>query len=512
MAKNRLLRSLSVVSSLTLVSRIMGFTRDVLLAMIFGASLSFDAFVVAFRLPNFLRRLTAEGAFSQAFVPVLSEYKQQRSKEEVGVFIRRMQGCWLVLLLAVVALGEIVAPALVTIFAPGFLHDPIRFQQCLHMLRITFPYVFFISWVALLAAIFNTWKRFAVPAFTPVLLNLALIAAALAWAPFAAEPAYTLAWTVLIAGVLQLLWQIPALVKMKLFYWPTWWQKDAGVRRVLKLIVPALFGVSVAQLGLLVDNVFASYLPAGSISWLYFSDRFTFFPLGVIGVALSTVILPQLSKHSAKDDKAASQRTLDWALRMVLLLGVPAAVGLAMLAGPILATLIHRGAFTVHDVQMTRLSLMAFTVGLPSFMLVKILASAYYSKQNIKTPVRIAVVALVVNLLLNGLLIHSLQHTGLALATALASWVNTALLWRGLYRRKQWCSQGGWLLWLVKLFVATSVMAAVLLALIGSLQTWFDWTLASRIWHLLLAIVLGMLVYVIMWVVLGLRRHHLQVE
>ena len=508
MAKNRLLRSASIVSGLTLLSRISGFIRDMLLAMVFGAGPSFDAFVIAFRLPNFLRRLFAEGAFSQAFVPVLAVYKEQKTPEETGLFLAHMQGCLLTMLLVVVALGEIIAPVLVTIFAPGFLHDPVRFQEALHMLRITFPYILFISWVSLLAAIYNTWKRFAVPAFTPVFLNVALIAAAAGFAPHTAKPIYTLAWGVLVAGVVQLVWQFPMLIKMKLLFRPRWWRGDAGVKRVLKLVVPALFGVSVAQIGLLMDNVFASYLPPGSISWLYFSDRFTFFPLAIIGIAISTVVLPHLSTQSAKKDTEGSARTLDWGLRLALLLGVPAAAGLAILAGPILATLIHRGAFNGRDVVMTRMSLMAFSAGLPSFMLVKILASAYYSKQNIKTPVKIAFIALIVNLILNALLIGPMRHTGLALATALASWVNTALLWVGLHKRKQFVPSHNWWWCLPRLVIATAVMSIALIYFVSPLNEWLAWTLMPRIWHLLAALLLGVVVYGGFWVAMGLRPRH----
>ena len=508
MPKNRLLRSLSVVSSLTLVSRIMGFIRDVLLAVIFGASPSFDAFVIAFRLPNFLRRLFAEGAFSMAFIPVLSSYKATQSPLELKLFIGRMQGCLLTGLFLVVVLGEIMAPVLITVFAPGFLNDSVRFQEALHMLRITMPYILFISWVALLGAIYNTWKHFAVPAFTPVLLNVALITAAAGFSSHLAHPIYALAWGVFIAGIIQLLWQFPMLIKMKLLFRPRWWSSDSGVKRVLKLIVPALFGVSVAQVGLIMDNMFASYLPAGSISWLYYSDRFTFFPLAVIGVAISTVVLPQLSTQEAKKDREGSKRTLDWALRLVLLLGVPSAAGLAILAGPILATLIHRGAFTAHDVMMTRLSLMAFSVGLPAFMLVKILASAFYSVQNIKTPVKIAFIALLVNLILNALLIGPLKHTGLALATALGSWVNTALLWISLRRRQQLVSSHQWSWWLPRLLIATIVMSVVLVLFVGPIDSWLTFGVIARIWHLLLAIVLGVLVYAIIWFLMGLRLKH----
>ena len=352
---------------MTLISRIMGFIRDVVLATIFGAGLAFDAFAFAFKIPNFMRRLFGEGAFSQAFVPVLAEYRTQRSHQEVREFINRIAGTLALALLFVIILAEIIAPFIIMVFAPGFIHDPTRFQYATHMIRVTFPYLLLIGLTAFCGAILNTFSRFAVPAFTPVLLNFVMIAVALWWSPHAKVPIYVLAWGVLLGGVAQLLAQLPFLKRIQVFPMPKWQWRDPGVTRVLKLMVPALFGVSVAQISLLIDNFFASFLPAGSISWLYYSDRLTYLPLGVIGVALATVVLPNLSRHHSENSHEAYSKTVDWALRLVILVGMPAAVGLFILAGPLIATLFHHGAFTAVDVYMTRRSFWAVFVGVPLF-------------------------------------------------------------------------------------------------------------------------------------------------
>ncbi|WP_267256359.1 murein biosynthesis integral membrane protein MurJ [Coxiella endosymbiont of Ornithodoros maritimus] len=492
----KLFKSTLVISSMTLISRLLGFARDVVLAIIFGAGPAFDAFVVAFKIPNFMRRLFGEGAFAQAFVPVLSDYRANRKPEEVREFINHIAGTLGAALLIVVALAEILAPVIIMVFAPGFVCDPVRLAYTTHMLRITSPYLFLIALTAFAGATLNTFNRFGIPAFTPVLLNVAMIAVAGLWAPHALTQIYILAWGVLLGGILQLLIQIPFLYHLNLFPVPKWQWRHPGVMRVLKLMVPALFGVSVAQISLLMDNFFASFLAAGNISWLYYSDRLTYLPLGVIGVALATVVLPNLARQHSQKSAQAYSATLDWALRMAMLIGVPAAVALFILAAPLLATLIYHGAFTAHDVLMTRRSLWAFSVGLPGFMLIKILASAFYSRQNVKTPVKIAAAAVVVNLTLNAVLIHPLAHAGLALATSLASSFNAMLLLYFLLRDKIYQPLPNWIKLILRLLFANGIMGLTISAFAGRVDHWLMWSVMERVWHLVVLILLGLLSYV----------------
>ena len=506
----KLFKSTLVVSSMTLVSRLLGFGRDVVLAIVFGAGPSFDAFVVAFKIPNFMRRLFGEGAFAQAFVPVLSDYRVNRSSKQVQEFINHIAGSFGIALLVVVAFAEVLAPVIIMAFAPGFMCDPVRLVYAIHMLRITSPYLLLIALTAFAGATLNTFNRFGVPAFTPVLLNVAIIAVVGLWAPHVSTPIYVLAWGVLIGGGMQLLIQIPFLYRFNVLPIPKWQWRDPGVIRVLKLMVPALFGVSVAQLSVLIDNFFASFLAAGSISWLYYSDRFTYLPLGVIGVALATVVLPNLARQHSQKSIQSYSATLDWALRIVVLIGIPAAVALFILAGPLLVTLIYHGAFTVHDVIMTRRSLWAFSVGLPGFMLVKILASAFYSRQNVKTPVKIAALAMGGNLILNVVLIYPLAHAGLALSTSLASSFNALLLLYFLLRDRIYAPLPHWMRLIFRLMFANLIMGLVIAWFSGGLERWLICSVVDRVWHLVVVILLGLLSYVGAVWILGLRVHDLR--
>lgn len=504
----KLVKSTSTVAVFTLLSRIMGFVRDIILASIFGAGGLFDAFVVAFKLPNFLRRLFGEGAFSQAFVPILADYRANHTEAETQSFVNHVSGTLAFYVSCVVILAEIFAPIIIMIFAPGFFHDPMRYQVTVHLLRIMFPYLLLIVLTAMAGAILNTCGVFAAPAFTPVLLNVALVSVALCWAPYSATPIDTLAWGVIIGGVAQLLIQIPFLKKVQLLPRFKLGFRDPGVLRVMKRMLPALFGVSVAQIGLLIDNVFASFLPKGSISWLYYSDRLIYFPLGVIGVALATVVMPYLSKNHAEKDETVFSATLDWALRCTLFIGLPSAVGLFVLAGPILSTLIHYGKFDSNDVIMTAKSLRAFAVGLPAFMLIKILASAFYSRQNIGTPVRIGVCVLIVNIILNAILIFPLKHAGLALATSLSSTINAGILWILLVRRHIFSPGRVWKKTILQLLVGNGVMAICIYLLAGSISPWLTWSPIMRIAHLLMVLCAGMVSYFFMLGITGVRVRH----
>lgn len=498
---------------MTLVSRVLGLVRDMVLARLFGADAAMDAFFVAFKIPNFLRRLFAEGAFSQAFVPIIAEYREQQSPEAVRMLVSRVAGSLLGILSALTLFGVLASPVLVMIFAPGFLHrDPVQFALAADLLRITFPYLLFISLVAFAAGILNTYGRFAAASFSPVWLNVVLIGAALLVAPRLEQPVFALAGGVFVAGAVQLLFLLPSLKRLGFLHRPRWGLHDEGVRRIMKLMLPGIFGSSVAQINLLLDTLIASFLVAGSVSWLYYSDRLVEFPLGVFAIALSTVILPSLSRSHANGSREEFCRTLDWALRTVMLIGVPATLGLMLLARPMLATLFGYGDFTANDVAMSGLSLMAFGAGLPGFMLIKVLAPAYYSRKDVRTPVRIAVIAMFTNMLLNiGLVVPMVilgipgPHAGLALATALAAWVNAWQLYRTLGKRDVFTPQPGWLrLWL-QLALAGTVLTALLLWGVPALEVWLQWSAAERGWQLLLWVLVGAAGYLLTLRVTGVR-------
>jgi len=490
----RLFRSTAIVGSMTLISRVLGFIRDVVIAFLFGADAATDAFFVAFKIPNFLRRLFAEGAFSQAFVPVMAEYKEQRGRGELKHLLDRTAGSLALVLMAVTILGVAGAPWVILVFAPGFARHGHQFEMAVDMLRITFPYLFFISSTALAGGILNTFNRFAVPAFTPVLLNISLLSAAFLLAPKLPQPVMALAWGVFAAGALQLVFQFPPLWRMKLLPRLRYGFHDPGVRKILKLMLPALFWVSVTQINLLIDTLLASFLPHGSISWLYYSDRLVEFPLGVFGIALATVILPNLSKDWSAGRHQAFSSSLDWGLRWVMLIGMPAAVGLFVLAEPILATLFQYRSFGVHDVHMAGMSLMAYAVGLVGFILVKILVPGFTSRQDTRTPVRFGVYAMGVNLVLNLSLIWSLAHAGLALATSLAACVNAGLLLRGLRREGVYRPAVGWRLFLLQVILANVAMGAVLYHFTWPLD-WSAWEMQERLLKLLLWIAIGAGIY-----------------
>ena len=505
-----LLRSSAVVSLMTLLSRVLGMVRDVVVAAYFGSGAAADAFFVAFKIPNFLRRLFAEGAFAQAFVPVLSEYREKYSPAQVKQLIDRTAGMLGLVLTALTALCVVASPYLIMLFAPGFRGEPSKLQLAGELLAITFPYLLLISLTAFCGSILNSFGRFAVPSFTPVLLNLSLIGATLFLTPFFAEPVMALAWGVFIAGVAQLLFQLPFLARMQLLPVPRLVPGDPGVKRIMLLMLPALFGVSVSQINLLLDTVLASFLATGSVSWLYYADRLTELPLGAFGIAIGTVILPSLSRQHAAQDPKAFSATLDWALRMVLLVGVPAALALALLAEPLIATLFLRGAMTSEAVVQSAAALQAYSLGVLTFMLIKVLAPGYFARQDMKTPVRIAVISMLANMLFNLLLIWPLQHVGLALATSLSAMLNTSLLFWGLYKAGIYRPQAGWLAFAMRLLVACALMCLVLWLLAGDAGQWFVWGEWRRIGELSLLVVAGLLAYLLGLGLAGLRPRHLR--
>lgn len=528
-----LLHGVAAFSSMTFLSRLLGLLRETVIAAVFGANAATDAFWVAFRIPNFMRRLFAEGAFSLAFVPVFAEVRARGDEAALKAFVARAAGTLGGVLLVVTALGIWGARALVHVFAPGLAEDPARLALTADLLRITFPFLMLVSLTALAAGVLNAYSKFALAAFTPVILNLCMIAAALWLAPHLRIPISALAWAILLAGVLQLAIQLPALRKLGVLSWPRWGATHPDVRKIMRLMLPTLFGSSVAQINLLLDTVIASFLFVGSQTWLALSDRLMEFPLGVFGVALGTVILPTLARHHLSTDRAGFQRALDWGLRTALLIALPATVALVLLAKPMIATLFQHGRYNAFDTDMTTLSLTTLSCGLPAFALVKVLAPAFYARQDTKTPVRAAIVAMVVNMALNVILVgalvwawtapelhrggvlETLAHTpglqmALGMASALAGYLNLTQLWLALRRQGVYQAQPGWLRHLGRTLLACVVMAAVLL--LGRLLLWPDWTTPPalvRLWRLLALLTAGGLAYLAVLFALGFRWREL---
>ncbi len=503
-----MLKSLAKVGSNTMLSRVMGFLRDLVFAHIFGANAGTDAFFVAFKIPNFLRRLFAEGSFSVAFVPVLAEYRAKRGLDELKLFVGNVAGTLGGILLLVTILGVVGSPVLVMIFAPGFIGVEGKMTLAADMLRLTFPYLLFISLTAFAGSILNSYGRFGIPAFTPVLLNLVLIACAIWLSPQMDRPIVALAWGVLLAGIVQFLFQLPFLKQLDLLPKFKFAPKDEGVRRIVRLMLPAIFGVSVTQLNLLLDTLIASFLQNGSISWLYYSDRLMEFPLGILGVGLATVILPNLSNKHATESPEGFSHTLNWALRWVLFLGVPCAVGLFLLAGPMIATLFQSKVFLPSDVAMAQRSLMAYSLGLLPFIMIKVLAPGFYARQDTKTPVKIAVLAMITNMVFNIILVFPLAHAGLALATTLSACLNATLLFRGLRREGVFLPEAGWLGLILRGLVASAAMGIMLYIMAGDLAVWVGEGTWDRIWRLISLILSGAGIYGLSLLLLGIRMNH----
>ena len=516
-----LLRSSGVVGFFTMLSRFLGLARDVVFARVIGAEALADVFFVAFKIPNFFRRLFAEGAFAQAFVPILGEYREKGSAAAVRQLVSRVAGnlglCLILLTLFIV----VASPLMAAIFAPSwYMDNPSKFAATSEMLRITFPYLLFISMTGLAGAVLNSYDRFAVPAFTPLLLNLCLILAALFAAPLFDQPAYALAWGVLLAGIVQFLFQLPFLKTIHMLPMPSVDWQDSGVKKVLALMAPAIFGVSVSQINLLLDTVLATFLPTGSVSWLYYSDRLSELPLGVFGIAIATVILPNLSRHHVAQSTQAFSQTLDWALKMILLIAVPAAVALILLAEPILVTLFYYGeVMTVRDMAMASLSLKAYAAGLIAFMLIKVLAPGFFARQDMRTPVRIGVIAMVMNMLFNLLLVIPLHsywqvgHLGLAAATSLSAFLNAILLYFALRKQGIYEPIQGWLRFFIRLAIAVLVMLLVLIQLsnaLGGLESFYGFNWTQRVGYIGLLCGAGFVGFAASLLLMGFRWSELQ--
>jgi putative peptidoglycan lipid II flippase len=509
----------SVVSGMTLLSRILGLVRDVVFARFFGAGLLMDAFLVAQRIPNMMRRFFAEGAFSAGFVPVMARYKEQHDHDEAREYLGAMAGTFGIVLFIVTLLGVIGAPLLVLIVAPGFVSDGGDFDLAALMLRFTFPYLFFVSLTAFAGGILNTYGRFGVPAFTPVILNVVLIIAAVWAAPLLEQPIMALAYAVLIAGLLQLIFQLPFLARIHALPRPKWRPNHNGVRRAFKLMVPAIFGSSVAQINVLLSGIIASLLPVGSISYLYYSDRLMEFPLGLFGIALATVTLPYLSRLWANGDSREFAETLEWSMRIALIIAVPAAAGLIILAAPLIITLFHGGEFDARSVAMTVLALQAYAVGLVGFSFVKVLAPAFFAREDTRTPVRIGIAALLVNLVLGASSAWYLSrsgfngpHVALAAATSVAAILNALLLYLGLRKANVIRHGPGWGMLLLRVVIANAAMIATLMQLQKAAAWWLAAGLSQRVTWLALSVIAGAGVYFAALLVLGLRTSQLRMR
>lgn len=499
---------------MTLLSRLLGLARDIVIARFFPAGET-DAFFVAFKIPNFLRRLFAEGAFSVAFVPVLTEYRNQFSPAETRELINRVAGTMGCILLVLSLIGVVASPAVISVFAAGFIDQPEKFQLTSDMLRITFPYILLISMTGMAGGILNTWKQFAVPAFTPVLLNISMISCAVWLSPQFDVPILALAWGVLIAGVLQLSFQLPFLYREGLLPKPLWGWRHPGVQKIIKLMIPALFGSSVAQINLLFDTFIASFLVSGSVTWLYYSDRLLEFPLGVFGIALATVVLPNLSEAHYKEGSTHFNKTLQWAIQLSLLIAIPATIGLFLLAQPILSTLFQYGAFESSDSLMSAYSLMAYCLGLPAFIMIKILANGFYARQDTKTPVRIGIQSMVLNMVMNVVFVVSMlqtdfiaPHVGLALATTTSAYFNALMLAIKLRQGDIIESFSDYGLPLFRILVACCAMAMLIVLLMPSISAWADWRWFERASRLAQIIIPAGLCYLLMLWIMGFRRKH----
>ncbi|MCR9771494.1 murein biosynthesis integral membrane protein MurJ [Vibrio harveyi] len=513
----RLLKSGMIVSAMTLISRVLGLVRDVVVANLMGAGASADVFFFANKIPNFLRRLFAEGAFSQAFVPVLTESHAQGDMDKTRELIARAAGTLGVIVSIVTILGVLGSGVVTALFGFGWFLDWMhggpaaeKFELASVMLKITFPYLWFITFVALSGAILNTLGKFAVSSFTPVFLNVMIILAAWFISPQMSQPEIGLAIGVFLGGLVQFLFQIPFLIKAGVMVKPKWGWHDPGVVKIRTLMIPALFGVSVSQINLLFDTFIASFLQTGSISWLYYSDRLLEFPLGLFGIAIATVILPALSRKHVDAHSEGFAHTMDWGIRMVTLLGIPAMLGLMVLAKPMLMVLFMRGEFSPQDVHQASLSLLAYASGLLNFMLIKVLAPGYYSRQDTKTPVKYGIIAMLTNMVFNAIFAYFYGYVGLAIATALSAFVNMALLYRGLHIAGVYQVTKRTVLFIIRLMIAGSAMVAAILWQLEDMSVWLDWSFAHRSGVLGMLIALGAGVYLAVVFLLGVRLKDLK--
>jgi putative peptidoglycan lipid II flippase len=507
--KTKIVNNLISFSSLTIISRILGFLRDMVIARAFGVSIATDAFFVAFKLPNMLRRITAEGAFTQAFIPTLSDYKN-KSKKEFNVFLNKVVTLLSVILLIITLIGIFASPWLIYISAPGFEYGSYQFNLASDLLKITFPYIFLISIVAMFGGVLNTFGKFAAPAFSPVFLNLSFIFAALFFNDFFDEPITVLAWAVFFGGVIQLLFQYPFILKLGWSPQLDFNLKDDGVWKVLKLMGPAIIGVSITQISLLINTIFASFLQQGSVSWLYFADRLMEFPAGVLGVALSTVFLPALSASFSSKNYEEFNKLMNWSTRIGLLVSIPAAIGIAVLSLPLITTLFYYGKFSELDLVMTHKALFAYSFGLIGLIMIKVFAPIFYSQKNIKTPVRIGIITLFVTQAMNLILIPYFEHVGLALAISIGATFNAAMLFLAIKKMNDFKIESTTFIFLMKVILSASMMGIILYLINPDFQYWITINFFSRLILLLALVALGAVVFLSLLFLQGVKLKNLR--
>lgn len=504
-----LLKSLTTVSAMTILSRIFGFLRDITIARIFGVGLTTDAFFVAFKLPNFLRRIFAEGAFSQSFLPILSEYKSQKKENDIREFVACIAGLLTLLLSIVTIVGILAAPQIIMITAPGFSDIPQKFLLTSKLLRITFSYILLISLTSLIGAILNTWNQFLVPAFSPVLLNISMIFFSIFATPLFDPPAMALAWGVIVGGILQLTYQLPYLKKIGMLVLPRLQFHNAGVWRVIRLIWPSILGISISQVSLIINTTISSFLVSGSVSWMYYADRLMEFPSAVLGVALGTILLPELSRNFSIKNYDEHSRLIDWGLRLCFLLALPSSIALVVLSKPIIVTLFQYGKFSSFDSEMTQHALISYSIGLTGLILVKVLVAGFYSRQDIKTPLCIAIITFIFTQLMNLIFIGPLKHAGLSLSISLGACFNAALLYWQLRKKKFFQPKPGWCILLLRLISSMLIMALVSIMLLKIMP---DWDKGNMFWRLirLFSVITGSIfTYCITLWVIGCRPKHL---
>lgn len=503
--RNSLLKSLLNVSGMTLMSRVLGFIRDTIIAFYFGASPEVDAFLVASKLPNLLRRIFAEGAFSQAFVPVLAEFKYKSEHFKTRDFVASVVGLLTLVLVIITLLGIIFSQGVLWISAPGFTTDPHKFALASFLLQITFPYILLISIASLIGGVLNTWGVFSIPAFTPTLLNISYIVFCVFLTHHFHPPILTLALALVVGGLLQLLFQLPFLKKIDMLVMPKLDFKNKAVWRVIKLMGPTIFSVSVAQISVVINTIYASFLPSGSVSWMYYADRLMEFPTGVLGVALGTILLPSLSKYATSANTQEFSRLLDIGIRLCLVIALPTTLGIGLLAKELTMTLFMHGKFDMHAVTMTSYALIAYSIGLVGLILVKVLAPGFYANQDIKTPVKIAILSFISIQVLNLIFVGPLKHAGLSLSTGLGACINALLLAYFLIKKSLYKPQPGWLKFMQKLIFAVVIMGISIELSLNYLPLNFSASILSQVMSLSVVIVIAVLSYFIALRCLGFR-------